>query len=407
MAKSKRIYIATTSSYPDGMASTYRIHCYAKGLLQEGLSIKVISTKSQIKYKGKSINYKSVYDNIPHHILLNYGNFKSRWIGYLWAELNSYLLLFYCIFNYKKFDILWLYGMGTIPRLILIPIMHGLGKKIFLEINEYPYSTEGNKFTRITTVRKTLQWLTLRQIFPKMDGIIVISENLKAVVKRYAPSTPVLKVPVLVDVSRTQPLTMGTPPHPNPYLFHAGSLSIQKDGIIKVIEAYAKAATILKQSSIRLDLILTNKRTFQPVWHSIEKILIDYDLVEQLKITGYLSETELHGYIQQASALVINKPSTFQNKYNFPTKLGDYLLSGRPVILAAEGIEANNFLHDNINSIIVPPDDVESIKNALIYCCLNPIKADKIGKAGRQSALDYFDYRKNSLQIKNFMDQNI
>jgi len=297
--------------------------------------------------------------------------------------------------------------MGLIPRLLPIPIMHFLGKKIIVEVNEYPYSTEGNKFTRITIIRKTLRWATLRWVIPKMDGIVVISENLKEVVNQYAPSVPVLKVPILVDVSRGYFTSFEKSPHSHPYLFHAGSLSVQKDGIIKVIEAYAKAATLLKKSSIQLDLVLTNKKTFPKIWQSIEKILIEYNLIDRMKITGYLSETELHDYIQHASALLINKPSTFQNKYNFPTKLGDYLLSGRPVILAAEGIEANNYIYNKVNGFVVPPDDVEKIKNTLIWLFQNPLKANDIGKVGRQTAIDYFDYRKNSLQIKSFMYQNI
>lgn len=382
------------------MASTYRIHCYAKALTQEGLPLKVISTKSEIKYTGRSINYKSEFDGIPYHILFNHGKFNSKWVSYLWAELNSFFLLFYCILNFRKFEVLLLYGMGVLPRLILIPFMYCLGKKIYLEINEYPYSTEGSKFTRIKIVRKMLRWLTLKCIIPRMDGLIVISENLKTIVNRYAPSTPVLKVPILVDLNRAHSIKKSLRPHPNPYLFHAGSLSIQKDGIIKVIEAYAKAAKALKP--LQLDLILTNKKTFNSVWQSIEKILMDHDLYDHLKITGYLSEKELHSYMHHASALVINKPLTFQNTYNFPTKLGDYLLSASPVVLAAEGIEANNFLYDKVNSLVVLPDDVEGIKNALIFCCTATKIANSIGKSGRKTALEHFDYKQHSLRIKNF-----
>lgn len=403
----KRVYIATTSSYPEGMASAYRIHCYAKGLHEQGVPIKVVSAKTQAEYSGRRFNYKSIFDNIPFHVILNHGPFKYKFISYLWAELNSYFLLFYCIINFRRFDILWLYGMGLIPRLLLIPIMHFLGKKIIVEVNEYPYSTEGNKFTRITIIRKTLRWATLRWVIPKMDGIVVISENLKEVVNQYAPSVPVLKVPILVDVSRGYFTSFEKSPHSHPYLFHAGSLSVQKDGIIKVIEAYANAATILKQSSIKLDLILTNKTTLSHVWKTVEKILVDNNLLSHLKITGYLSEVELHQYMHHASTLVINKPHNFQNKYNFPTKLGDYLLSGRPVILAAEGIEANNFLCNKVNGFVVPPDDVEKIKDTLIWLFQNPLKANDIGKTGRQTALDYFDYQKNSLKIKSFIYQNI
>lgn len=400
----KKIRIVTIGTYPDGMASTYRIHCYAKGLQELGVPIEVVAANSLNKYPGKTFNYHSEFKKVPYTILWNRVNFQTIWLGYLWAEIKPYILMIHSILTCKRFDIIWIYGIGLIPRLILVPFMHFFNKKVLLEVNEYPYGLEGNKITRIPIIRKVMQWATFRWIFPQLDGIVVISENLKKTVNYYAPHVNVIKIPILIEPSRAHsPLSSKKKPHPHAYVFHAGSLSIQKDGIVKVVEAYAKAATQLKKSSIRLDLILTNKKTSPEVWNTIKKILFDHHLLDHLKITSYLTELELHAYLRHATALIINKPSTFQNTYNFPTKLGDYLLSGRPVIVAAKNVELNNYLSDNVNSRITSPNHVEEMCNALTTFCRDQGKASAIGAAGRQIALDQFDYRKNAFEIKDFI----
>lgn len=404
----KRVRIVTTGTYPDGMASTYRIHCYAKALLKEGVSVEVVSARSQRKYSGRFFNYYSVFDNVPYTIIINGDNPKIKWLSYLWAELNSYILLAHCLFTFRKYDLLWLYGLGVIPRLLLVPALHLVGKKVILELNEYPYSNEGNKLTRIPIVQRLLKWTTFRVVFPQLDGIVVISERLRLVASTYSPMVPVLKVPILVEAreyhATSKRSRLNDAPHPYLYLFHAGSLSTQKDGIIAVVQAYANAAVELRKMSIRLDLVFTNNKTLTNVWEKIKQILITDNLWGQLKITGYLGESELQSYLRHACALIINKPPCLQNNFNFPTKLGDYLLSGRPVIAAAKGIELNNFIVNDVNGCIVPPNDVQEMSKALVNLCLNTEKADELGAAGQELALKLFDYRKNSRAIKDFLN---
>lgn len=389
------------------MASTYRIHCYAKGLKELGVQVEVVSTKAVARYFGRSFLSRGQRDQIGYTILLNKGAFKCRLTSYLWAETGPYVLVAYCVLAARKFDVLWLYGMGLIPRLILIPVMRLLGKKVVLELNEYPYSTEGSKFTRIPIVQKTMRLLTLRCVFPQLDGFVVISEYLAKTVSQHAITARVLKVPILVEPARSPAWSSDFRDDSrscNRYMFHAGSLTIQKDGILEVVQAFAKAAHRLNEFSFRLNLVLTNKTALPEVWNAITGVLVDNGLYDRIEITGYLDEEELHRYLRHASVLLINKPASFQNKYNFPTKLGDYLLSGTPVIIGAEDTELNVFLTDNENSRIVPPNNVSRIADAIVEICLDNKLANRLGASGRETALNYFDYRRNAFRIKDFLD---
>ncbi len=403
---SKRIMIATTGAYPDGMASAYRIHCYARGLAESGTPVKVVSTESHKLYPGKRFLYSGSHQDIPFTILWNkkvsLGGFKET----LWGELKSYALLFYCFCKMRNYDIVWLYNMGLLPRLLLLPVLHLFGKKVVLELNEFPYSTGGNKFTRIRAVNKLMKWCTLRLVYRQLDGIIAISENLVKVIEKNAPKVPMIKIPILVIPPQDDALPKEDRiPHGNPYIFHAGSLSKQKDGIVKVVMAYARTAKKLQSENIKLDLVLTNKKTNKDVLDNIEAVLNENGIIDNLVVTGFLGDKQLHAYLRHSSALIINKPATIQNLYNFPTKLGDYLLSGTPVIVASKGIELNKFVKNGENGIVVLPDDVDAMSDALYTLCTDEEKRNTLGAKGRSTAIEYFDYKTNAGIIQEFLNK--
>lgn len=354
-------------------------------------------------YSGKQFGYRSSHEGVPFTIVWNQKRSTNNWMNYLRAEINPYLLLLHCLFTIRQYKVLWLYGMGFVPRLILLPLLHLAGKKVILELNEYPYSTEGNKYTRIPVIRKLLQRGTLRWIFPQLDGVVVISENLKKVVEQYGKKAKVLKVPILLDSAKNKEYDGNSKrPLNYPYLFHAGSLSEQKDGILAMVKGYIIAAKQLKEDDIYLHLVITNKASH--VWDEIEALLKEAGLKERLVVTGYLQDKELQHWMRNATVLLINKPPSFQNQYNFPTKLGDYLLSGRPVIVAAQGIELNHYLKDGENCFVVYPNDTAAMAEKIIVIMKNPEITEILGKKGKNNAKCNFDYRVYSRKIKSFID---
>lgn len=402
MSNSK-IFLATTGTYPDGMARTYRIHCYAKSVLEAGGEILVVSTKAQKKLAGKSFFFEGLKEGVPFKILWNKGKIKNNILSYFWAQLNSYVLVFYLIFNYRKFDTVWLYGMRILPRLILTFILKILDRKVVLELNEYPYSMEGNMLTRkIPWLNKLMAMLTWKLVIPRFNGITSISQNLSKKVYSINDRIPVIEVPILIDSKNNSYKSLNSNFKKEKYIFHAGSLNPTKDGIIKVFEAYCIAAKKLRESDIDLKFYLTNKKTQKDIWKPIEQVLESNGLMDNLKITGYLSYDDLFNYLGGAECLVINKPKNLQNKYNFPTKLGDYLLSKTPVIIGAENIEVNKFIFHNENGIVTSPDDSQAMAEAIVKLCLNRELAKQIGQRGFDTAIKHFSYSKYGETLISF-----
>lgn len=401
-----KVRIATVGAYPDGMASTYRIHCYAKALQLEGVHVEVISAESGVKLDGRHLFYNGKRDGIEFKILWNKGGLKTFFIKYLWSELKVYIFALYNVFTVSKYDVLFLYDSPSIPALLLIRFCKLLNKKVVLELNEYPYATAGSRVTRIKRVNQFLKWFTLKLVLPSTDGIVCISDALEHVVHKNAPITGVLKVPILIGDEKESikefKLVDDIIAKNEKYIFHAGSLSIQKDGIIKMVSAFAKAANSLKIKGIKLNILLTNKNTQKEVWHNITANLKNNNLSDHLIITGFLSEAELNYCLQNAAVLVINKPITNQNKYNFPTKVGDYLNSKTPVVIAAKGLELNNYITNGKEAIVVGPDDVDEMSRNITNLLLDSNENKKIGMKGQSCAQKNFHYSAHSRNIKTF-----
>lgn len=403
-----RILAASSETYPYGMAMTYRLHCYAKGLIESGVHFYVVTPRSKRNNNGKLFLYKNNFEGVGYTILLNKSSFKIKFIKYLLKEINPFLLVLYCIINIRKYDVFWLIKFGVIANIIILPILHLFGKKVVFEVNENPYSTDGSKLTRINWVNKLLRGLTFKIIFPQVDGFIVISENLKLLLSSFiTKKTIILKVPILINVERNvDRVSKFTLPTKNQFIFHAGTLSEKKDGIINVFKAYANACKSLG-NNFKLDFVLTNKVTLPDTWNRVSKIIKENELEKRILITGYLSNSELDYVMENATLTIINKPYNNQNKYNFPTKIGDYMKCGLPIIVGAKDVELLHYLNNNENAIITEPNDIINISKNIVNLITNDSLRKKLSINGIETAQKHFSYKSHGLRLSLFFKQII
>jgi glycosyltransferase involved in cell wall biosynthesis len=138
-----------------------------------------------------------------------------------------------------------------------------------------------------------------------------------------------------------------------------------------------------------------------PTYHGYaEKLAIS----ERVFFTGFATRSDLLSYLVHATILVLAKPSNRQSEAAFPTKLGEYLATGKPV-LATRTIQIDSYLDDNHDIFLAPPDDVDAFAERLRYILLHQDEAAVVGQRGRDAALRHFDYKENGKKIKSFFDQ--
>jgi glycosyltransferase involved in cell wall biosynthesis len=109
----------------------------------------------------------------------------------------------------------------------------------------------------------------------------------------------------------------------------------------------------------------------------------------QLRSTGYLERRALLAEYQGATALLIPLHEDLKSLARFPSKIGEYLASGRPVVTSRVG-EVERFLEDGRTAYLAVPGDVVSFANLMVTVLDDVSSADAVGKAGRGVAEDVF-----------------
>ena len=128
------------------------------------------------------------------------------------------------------------------------------------------------------------------------------------------------------------------------YIAYCGTISPFKDGVDCLIKAFANFAS--KHADYQLKII----GRFESA--DAEKTLIG--LVESLNIaksvefTGMVKPNEMPQLLCGAKMLALARPDNEQARYGFPTKLGEYLATGKPVVVTRVG-EIGDFLEDMVN----------------------------------------------------------
>lgn len=395
-----KIFIYTKNSFPNGMAPTNRIKCYARAFRESGLDCEVVICGSTELIKGKVRNTeaKGYYEGVPFKYIGG-STTDTRWkrIRLLsqWVKLK--MSEFYLYRNIQKGDVLFLFMHGNVYRkLQFMKIAHRKGAFCVSDLCELPYGTGEETETAIR-----LRKITMEQQFPKLDGIISISGALLNLARKYTnPACKHIKVPIMVDYDKYY-MQNKSDDVEVPYIFHSGTLSQQKDGIIGMIEAFALASKRLNKN---VKFISTGKIDNANNYEKREvmRLIKTYGLEDNVVFMGYLSDDELKEYLSKASLVIINKYRTQQNNYCFSTKLGEYMAAAKPVIITKVG-EAINWLEDGKSAYIIEPENIEALANSIVDVFENLDKAKKIGQYGQEVCHQHFDYKVWSQPLSDFM----
>ena len=394
-----KVIILTGDPFPNGMASTNRIKCYARAIQEGGVDCEVLVFRRTERYGIKpknTVRSGTLGNGVPFRYI---GNTPLRGSNMLKRLASDWLDIWrterYLLGKMQKGDVLLLY-MGTYIKqsLRFMRIAHSKGAFCVRDLCELPYGT-GAETKKAIRLRK----MTLERLFPQLDGIISISDALMNLAKQYTtPNCKHIKVPILVNFEQFY-----MPDHSAevdiPYIFHSGTLFEQKDGILGMIDSFGKA---VRQLSMPIRFVSTGKIDNSPHKEEIIRLIKQYQLKDKLLFTGYLSDSELRDYSSKASLVIINKYNTQQNNYCFSTKLGEYLAAAKPVIITNVG-EAKNWLSDGVSAYIIEPEDTDALAESIIRVFTKQKEAKRIGLEGQKVCRSSFDYRNWSQPMVDFL----
>ena len=158
-----KLYIVSNESFPHGMASTNRIHSYAKGVSENGIECEVL-LYHRTERPGRVVNSKT--DGIVSNFRYRYiGNNTVRNKNVFIRKFNDIKdLVLLCLFVLRKMtkgDIILVYFSSVFLELVLALLSQIKGIKILKELCEYPYV-----YNKTTILVKIKQYIELNFIFP-------------------------------------------------------------------------------------------------------------------------------------------------------------------------------------------------------------------------------------------------
>jgi glycosyltransferase involved in cell wall biosynthesis len=120
------------------------------------------------------------------------------------------------------------------------------------------------------------------------------------------------------------------------------------------------------------------------------QVLIDkYNLQSKVKFLGKVNSSYVPYVLCNAKVLVSLRPPSSQAFYGFPTKIIEYLLSGKPVVTSITG-ELNKYMIDKENCFITTGSKDNVIETIQLVLADN-ILANRIGANGRNLVLKEFN----------------
>lgn len=396
------IIFLTYFPFPHGLAPVNRLIAICKGLIEEGHDVKIFCLfPTEIEKNSQNFSAKGVYSGIHYEYIGRKTIIPKQKIIRFWTKIYSHtrsLVLLYKFHKTKRIDAIihpypvtiFLFGFYLFSKLSKIPLIH--------EKNEYPNIHEGKglkaKFDLIVYERIYLS------VF---DGLYVATIKLYDYFKNKVKKNCKIEViPMLVE---PEPFTSSIAKNifEFEYIAYCGNMGLNslgesKDGVEILINAFSLISK--KYPKIRLCLIGDAEKE---EFNRLKSLVISSGLESKVIFTNKIVREKMPVYLSNAKVLVLARPDNEQARGGFPTKLGEYLSTGRPVVVTSVG-EIPMYLIDGKHAFLSKPNDSVAFAQKMDFVLSNPQVADIVGNEGKTLVYGVFNYRVNASKLVTFIN---
>jgi len=387
MNKKLNVVFIGSFLYPHGFAATKRKQQFLDYIIQQGDCARVILTFK--RSKGHEINdIKGIHKGIPYEALGP--NVKPDIlfpVNFLVMILKTLISLL--VYKKKENNIIVAFGIN-IDTLLPLFFAKMIGYKIIFDIVE-DFSTIKN--SKIFKEKLKLFFLrTFPKIFRKIlaSGVTVISKYLYEKHTDFKIENPLVLVPISAENLYFQFKKKAKKSY---HLLYSGTYG-DKEGLPTLIAAFVNFSRFTDKTK----LILTGNC---PV-DIIELLKTKLGSLDRVELTGRLSDDAYYQALKDADILLMTRTNSAFANAGFPYKLGEYLATMNPVI-CTDTSDVSLYLKHMKSAMIVPPDNVESLYQAMCHLFENPDLSKRLGKNGWKVCHTYFNPEINSQKFYNLL----
>jgi glycosyltransferase involved in cell wall biosynthesis len=183
-------------------------------------------------------------------------------------------------------------------------------------------------------------------------------------------------------------------------LVYSGSFG-EKDGIFYLIEAFAEVVKKYPDTVF----VMTGKSETQAFKDKMQASIQQHNLQEKIILPGFVNSEELLCYNSMADILFVCRSNSPYANHGFPWKLGEYCMTGKPII-ATRVSDIDNYFTDNEDLFIVAPNNPNAIAEKVNYIFSDYDTAMQVAKKGRTKALEVFGYTEKGKELVTFIKSN-
>lgn len=359
-------------SYSPNTAAMNRMRGYWDAFEEKGINVCVtilhqynLNVKVQKDYKHIRFRYYSAWKGLKVFEIISF-----------WVHLLRYSL------SLRRGDVVYKYGIDKVTKFLSLC----KGIKIVAEITEHPTIIDGGRITKISTNAKY-------KVAERVYRLVVISENLKQhFISAGIDAEKIEVINMIVDFKRFNGLVK----HSNEirYISYCGTASNNKDGVDELIKAFSLVVKQINGVKLR---IIGNTPSASDISGN-NQLIRTLDIEDKIEFTGQIPYDEVPQLLMDSDILALDRPDSIQSQCGFPTKLGEYLLTGHPVVVTNVG-NISQFLIDGKSALLARERDAQDFANKLLWALNNPDIASKIGQQGRQVALNSFNSNIETLKL--------
>jgi len=376
-------------TFPEGFAATNRVYMYAKGFSENGVRAVVICFASQHLDISNGI-----IDGVPYYHPYQQKKRSEYFIVRRWQNLAKYFRTYSIMKRLHKQDKILAINVWT--NLFLTHLFAWFLSKLFkaeliTESSEHPL-----RFYQKGLFRKKLGALKSYVESHLNDGFFCISRYLVNFYReRGIDSKRLFLVPSIVDPSRFS--VQANSPLAQQYIGYFGSLTFERDSVDVLLKGFARFSNEEPNVYLVLGGFCSDSQR-----KKILALISELNIETKVIILNHLTKEEITGYIAHACALVMVRSRDLESDASYPSKLTEFLATGKPVVSVDVG-EISDYLSDGVNIFLTQPGDVGEIAEKLISIFKNYSNAALIGKRGRVLTEGIFNYNYQAKRMIDFI----
>ena len=391
------VVLIRSFGFPEGMAATHRVRLLGRALLEQGIDVTVLCTRVSER-PGEIINRhtRGVCDGIPFRYATSSTLRSPSFVVRRCEEVRGFLVALQELTSRRcarRLDCVYVaeVSMSWWPNLWLLRrALALLGVPVIAELNELP----GAATWLPASLSRRLSHLS------GVAGVTAISASLAEwatlEARRIGRSIEIIEVPIVIDVGE-QDLT--------PYLHGEPMFVYSASNAYSEVAAFIfRAMRLVWERYPQCSVTVTGMRA-DMVARMAKSEGLDAEIADgRIVIAGFVDRDRLIELYRAAAALLIPLADDDVSRARFPTKVGEYLASARPVVTTDVG-EISRFLKDGETAYVARRGAVADYAAKLMDVLDDPERAARVGLAGRQLCTEDFLFSRQGPPLARLIER--